>query len=430
MNSSILETISTVQEKTILIGGETHLLPLRVPTKGEYVVIDALNIVCSVETFTNKQMYELGTTAKDLFRLDLDNEQKERLNDMVISAMALDLSNIFGDMFGIIIPKNAGIHYYKNGYTVYSPENEILLNIGIGGQNETVFLGLTGMGCKLADEGWELRLHHWLDNVATDGKISRIDLAHDDFKGEYSSFDWANEQESNDMFLLPKTRNRPACTIAGEFKHGDPQNKGLTLYVGSRKNGKVIRCYEKGKQLGDTSSPWFRSELEIHAKKRLIPFDILLHPTEYFCGAYPYCLDLIELAKKNKGDHKPQIVDKFESIKQESKISLHRAIDIIRHQFGKYIKAFGEIFTNTYMNGQKTPDFQKIFSKICTKKDKDYYPKRLKLCANYYNPNSKFADLDKILNHVKAPPKTKQTDLEKELFDIWGIITTPMWASP
>lgn len=103
--------------------------------------------------------------------------------------------------------------------------------------------------------------------MATDGKISRIDLAHDDFKGEYSSFDWANEQESNDMFLLPKTRNRPACTIAGEFKHGDPQNKGLTLYVGSRKNGKVIRCYEKGKQLGDKSSPWFRSELEIHAKK-------------------------------------------------------------------------------------------------------------------------------------------------------------------
>ncbi|UZA59864.1 hypothetical protein LP116_00940 [Moraxella bovis] len=45
---------------------------------------------------------------------------------MVISAMALDLSDIFGDMFGIIIPKNAGIHYYKQGYTVYSPENEIL----------------------------------------------------------------------------------------------------------------------------------------------------------------------------------------------------------------------------------------------------------------------------------------------------------------
>lgn len=419
------ENISIMSEQIIKVNGETCLLPLRIPTHGEYVVIDTINFVCSVESFTTNEMYQLGTNAKTLFQLDLDSEQSDDLNKMVIERMSSDLSYIFGDMFSSITPKNAGIHYYKHGYTVYSPENEILLNIGIGGQNETVFFGLTGMGCKLADENWESRLHHWLDNVSVDGRITRIDLAHDDFNGEYSSFDWADEQESNDRFLLPKTRNRPACTYAGEFKHGDPLNKGLTLYVGSRKNGKVIRCYEKGKQLGDTSSAWFRSELEIHAKKRLIPFDILLNPTEYFCGAYPYCLDLITLAKKNQGDHTPQIVDKFESVKRESKINLFRAISILRHQFGKYIKVFGEIFTfNT--NNTNRPDYKKIFEKICTKKHKDYYPKRLKLSANYFKQGH-LVDIDELLDKKHHQPTLKNKMTDNDIFEYFYHTLNPMF---
>lgn len=402
-------------EQLILDNDKAKLIPPRIPMQGQYVVIDAINVVCSVESFTTNEMYQLNTNAKYLFRLDLNTEQLDDLNNMVLERMKSELSYIFGDMFGVITPKNAGIHYYKHGYTVYSPENEILLNIGIGGQNETVFFGLTGMGCKLADTDWESRLHDWLDNVAVNGRITRIDLAHDDFDGEYSSFKWADEQESNDRFLLPKTRNRPACTYAGEFKHGDPQNKGLTLYVGSRKNGKVIRCYEKGKQLGDTSSAWFRSELEIHAKKRLIPFDVLLNPTEYFCGAYPYCLDLITLAKKNQGDHTPQIVDKFETIKRESKINLIRAIDILRHQFGKYIKVFGEIFTFK-TNNTNRPDYKKIFEKLCTKKHKDYYPKRLKLTANTFK-NTSFVDIDELLYKKYNPTPTKRKMTDDEIFE-------------
>ena len=36
---------------------------------------------------------------------------------------------------------------------------------------------------------------------------------------------------------------------------------GRTLYIGKRKNGKLLRVYEKGKQLGDPSSPWVRWRL-------------------------------------------------------------------------------------------------------------------------------------------------------------------------
>lgn len=84
------------------------------------------------------------------------------------------------------------------------------------------------------------------------------------------------------------------------------------------------------------------------------------------------------------GDHTPQTVDKMPSITKESKISLLRAIEILKSQFGKYIKTFGEIFTQTDSKGNQLPDYQSIFNKIKTDKDKDYHPKRLRLVSNYF----------------------------------------------
>ena len=56
--------------------------------------------------------------------------------------------------------------------------------------------------------------------------------------------------------------------------------------LGRRKNGKLLRIYEKGKQLGDRSSLWVRWELELHNKDREVPWDVLLRPGDYVAGAY------------------------------------------------------------------------------------------------------------------------------------------------
>lgn len=55
----------------------------------------------------------------------------------------------------------------------------------------------------------------------------------------------------------------------------------------------MLRVYEKGKQLGDFSSPWTRAEVEWRAQDRLIPYDILSNPGQYLAGAYP-CLVFLE----------------------------------------------------------------------------------------------------------------------------------------
>jgi len=78
--------------------------------------------------------------------------------------------------------------------------------------------------------------------------------------------------------------NKPKMSQAGNW--AQPDGKGRTLYVGNRVNGKLLRVYEKGKQLGDKSSPWTRWELQLNNRDRHIPFDVLLNPRPYISGAY------------------------------------------------------------------------------------------------------------------------------------------------
>lgn len=408
-------SISTVQEQVVLVNNQPVFVPVRVPVQGEFVVIDTINFVVGLQSFDSFEMYSLDTTLPQVFALDLNAEQYDDLMAMVVREIGIMATQIFGEHFSKIMPVGRGIHYYKHSYTVKTDEGGVLLNIGIGGQNNTVFFGLTGLGTKLADDGWESRLYDFLANQAENARITRIDLAHDDFGGNYSSFHLANQAESDDKFITAMTRNRPAVQYAGEVKHDDPYNKGLTLYVGSRKNGKVFRGYEKGKQLGDDGSNWFRGEVELHNKKRLIPFDILLSPTQYFAGFYPYCDELIQLAnefKKNSDNtNNSSIVSKkIKCVKNESSISLNRAIEIFKTQFGCYLKVFKEIFMKRSSNGKPLldaygnyiPDYEFIVNTLVTDKEQDYYPKRLVMVANQYGTKEVFGNIgDKIKNFKK-----------------------------
>lgn len=383
------DVFSVANSQIIVVNGKTCLIPNRVPVKGRYTIIDAVNFVFDVDSLNTNEMYDLNVNFKDLFGLDKDLlvEQYDYLMDCALNSLISELDSIFGNgnSFGALIPMLAGIHHYKKGFFLKNEVGEVLATIGIGGQRNTVFVGVTGTGCKHGADGWESRLHHYLDNVAVNGRISRIDIAHDDIQGKYSSFDLANQAESNDKFMLSKSRNRPACNIAGEYKHNDPYNKGLTLYVGNRKNGKIIRCYEKGKQLGDVNSRWFRSELELHNSKYFIPLDVLLYADEYFAGAYPYCAELLELAIKNEKNKNDISQKKIKTIKNERDISLAKSIAVFKNQFGKYLRVYGDIYVKKNAKGKSEINYKKIYEMLITDKTnpKDYYPKRLKILKEF-----------------------------------------------
>lgn len=153
--------------------------------------------------------------------------------------------------------------------------------IAYGGdkQRGTVHIELNAKACAHVSD-WQI-VRQWGESL--DAKITRVDLAHDDLKAEIVSIAIARAWYDAGKFT---TSGRPPdAHLIDDMGSG----KGKTLYIGARANGKMLRVYEKGRQLGDPLSPWVRVELELRNKSRVIPWDVLTTPTTYLAGDYP-CL--------------------------------------------------------------------------------------------------------------------------------------------
>ncbi len=150
----------------------------------------------------------------------------------------------------------------------------------------TARIELTGTGCRMYEtssgsdhaERWSL-LASLLG--LCDARITRIDIAADDFRGQYP-MTWALAQYEAGEF--DKRGQRPKARFIDDMGN----NTGKTLYIGSRQSENQLRVYEKGKEQGDTDSPWMRYEGEFHASNRKeLPLEMLTDPAPYLVGAYP-----------------------------------------------------------------------------------------------------------------------------------------------
>jgi phage replication initiation protein len=168
----------------------------------------------------------------------------------------------------------------KTGWQGYS--SRIILDgyglVAYGGasQKGSIHVELSGAGCAQVKD-W-LLVHDWF--VTTDSRITRIDLAHDDFSGETISVEKAITWYEQGLF---SSRGRPPSRhLRDDFDSGE----GKTLYVGKRGNDKFTRIYEKGKKAGDVNSPWCRAEVEFRARDKTIPVDVFTQTDSYLAGSY------------------------------------------------------------------------------------------------------------------------------------------------
>jgi phage replication initiation protein len=219
---------------------------------------------------------------------------------------------------------------------------------------------LHGSGCLAAMDGWEARLHTFLSDRAKRAAITRIDLAHDCFDGEVVNVDvadhWYDEGGFNCSFRSPSHEYR------GNWKQ--PDGLGRSMYVGKRKNGKLCRIYEKGREQGDSSSEWARVEVEFRNTDRVIPFDVLLDPSVYFVGAYP-CLQL--LAHDRSGE-------RLQCKKKSAEINIDACIGHIKRTYGKHLKVLRGVLGD-----------EDLLAKV--QSDSDEWPERLKV------PDYKWSDI-------------------------------------
>lgn len=273
------------------------------------------------------------------------------------------LYEIFG--FGLAAKREKGMHNYKFAYEL----EDMLGMVLYGHSSKRISVQINGSGCALARKGWQQRLYDWLTSYKMvhlgDGsnkvfgcvnpKITRVDLCYDDFEGKYITVDIADLWDNLDGFWCGG--RAPLIQHLGAWKR--PSGKGRTFTVGDRTSGKYCRIYERGKKEGDKASPWVRAEVEFKSKDRYIPLDVLLEPSKYFIGAYP-CFEW--LSRQLQQDFITP--SKTEVVKKQSKINWDRSIEIVKEQFGKYIRQYSKII-----------DSDELVQMLSSEKDE--VPKRL-----------------------------------------------------
>ncbi len=178
-------------------------------------------------------------------------------------------------------------------------------------------------------------------------KITRVDIAHDDLDGEvvniHNARKWVNKG------LFSQNGRPPNIRYVDDYDSG----KGKTLYIGERKNGKLIRVYEKGKEQGQPKSPWCRAEVEYRSKDRKINWDTVLNPDKYISGS---CKAFSYLSKEQS---------RLETIAKSKGITLDRAVKFCRTGYGQLINLIYD---------QYGGDAEKVIKRL----SRDGYPKKLK----------------------------------------------------
>jgi phage replication initiation protein len=313
--------------------GKIKIVEVRVPTNGQVAMIDTLRFTIHEETWNE--------TARE--QLVGDEE--------FVRAASRYFEEIFG--FGVTADMRKGRDFYLNawelgdgyGYVAFGGER----------QQETMLVNLTGQGCIAAKPGWEGRLYEFLTCVAKRPTITRVDLAHDCMDGEYSVDDadrWFDEGLFTSSVVDPTHEHR------GNWRK--PNGRGRSLYIGSRRNGKLCRVYEKGREQGDADSEWVRFEVEVRNQKRVIPLDVLVDPSGYFVGSYP-CLLRFQQSQTPK---------RIEVKRQTAEISLDRSARLIHTAYGKHIAVLrgylgDDVFLDTVTNKSgdwpdrlKVPDYE------------------------------------------------------------------------
>ncbi|WGG50328.1 replication initiation factor domain-containing protein [Rugamonas sp. DEMB1] len=329
--------------------GKIKTVMVRRPSSAQACIVDWVNFTVLEDTFFK--------TARQALIAD----------DQIIEEASRQFEKIFG--FGITEKRDRGMNFYRESWVL----GDGMGFVCFGGQRSTMLVTLSGQGCQNAVVGWEKRLFHFLTKVAMRPSISRIDLAHDDIDGDYLSVDWAYDQYALGGYTQKVGGRPPNIERIGNWTR--PTGKGRTLTIGLRSSSKFCRFYEKGKKEGDKSSPWCRCEVEFKNTNTIIQFEVLLNPTDFFAAAYPCFSHFVQVETPQRMDVKVKT----------AQITVDACIEVTKHQFGKYIRVFRELW------GDK-----KALDLICNEAD-DYWPKRMK-------PLTSDATSGPTPVHRQAPP--------------------------
>lgn len=217
-------------------------------------------------------------------------------------------------------------NFYPLSAVLIDRDGELVGRIGMGGNKETICISLSGAGCK-----W---VRNWAQVYRACGtlqaKISRVDLAHDDYDGKRLDVHALRERAGAGDFV------QGGCPPRHRFISDEGHGTGCTLYVGG-KGHKELCVYEKGKQMGLPSSPWVRAEVRLYGKHVEVPHEVLLNPGEYLRGAYSVMAELIQ-----------GLCTRLKTIRKQVECSAEAAVAWLNRQAGPMLNVLREAFGHSW----------------------------------------------------------------------------------
>ncbi|WP_064608526.1 replication initiation factor domain-containing protein [Photobacterium sp. J15] len=330
-------------------------------TENMAVDMAAIDYVAAFQAKFKTTMFEVGTsTARNKFhevKHDLFNHFGLNTLDCICR----------GEVDRFINRLNHGLGLFGNvwsysmcsgGLFGYPHSADILVNgqqagkCAWGANNHGCYVSISGVGTTALD----MQAVYDALNELPGAKITRVDIAHDSLDGKYD-IKTARKMAEQGLFV---NRGRPCSYSYIEsghmFKHGsyikeswrgkEPTeeslkkrygfcpDKGKSFYVGSRESGKLLRTYEKGKQLQSKQHPdWVRWELELRNKNRSIPFEVLLEPAKYLAGAYP-ALEFVNEEQCSIATHKRTYMTSVENAVKNGATQCGKLVNYMRHCLG------------------------------------------------------------------------------------------------
>ncbi|MCU8527738.1 replication initiation factor domain-containing protein, partial [Vibrio vulnificus] len=174
------------------------------------------------------------------------------------------LEDFLEKVFGFIMSpmRGRGLHGYEDSALILDKTRTVECGlIGIGGNNNTIFIQINGTGCtKLFDHITHTKLHWWLSTILGITRLVRLDLAVDDYTG---IFDCKYAQM---CFYEGAFRTAPKGRGPSMVPHKRITQSGELLeeatIVGSRSSLVYWRVYNKKleQKITDPDVVWYRNE--------------------------------------------------------------------------------------------------------------------------------------------------------------------------
>lgn len=216
--------------------------------------------------------------------------------------------------------------FYSKSAVLVDREGELVGRIGVGGNKGTVCISLSGAGCKWV-KNWR-RVQQQAEMLRA--RISRVDVAHDDYEGRRLDVHALRERAVAGDFA------EGGCPPRHRFLSDEGHGTGCTLYVGG-KGHKELCVYEKGKQLGLKSSRWVRAEVRLYGKHVVVPLDVLTNPGAYLRGSYSVLRELIQ-----------GVCTRLRTIRKQVEVSAEAAVEWLNRQAGPMLNVLRGAFGHSW----------------------------------------------------------------------------------